>query len=299
MFKKYAFLIIAGFIALNVLHVLAYNAAQFAGLKIQKTPYEILTLYQYDKAKQSNADLIFVGDISLGNSIKAQLFSKEASLKAENYALSATSGFRSSYEIMKTAYEHNPKLKTVVLMQTVDIFTRDKVSEYKFPIRYFAFGNFEGVDLDILNLATFNLFTKAIRKRIQNKNNPSAEIANDYIAQSPRLGSDAIFGPLKPSQIKPDTLEYLYKISQYCQDKKLNCVYAHGPRVEDFCENSKPYLEAINKLIKLTKLSLAEGSPLCIPRSKLGDAGDHVLPTYKAEFTRRYYRLLKPYIKSR
>ena len=114
--------------------------------------------------------MIFVGDSSLGNSINAELFSEKSGKKAENYALTGSLGFKASYNMMKTVHDYNPNLKTVVIVQTIDMFTRGPAPDYKLPRKYF------GIELDIFNTATFRLFTKAIKKHLSGKANPSAQI---------------------------------------------------------------------------------------------------------------------------
>jgi hypothetical protein len=89
MFSKYNCFVIFGLLILSATYLAAYNFMNYMGVRIEPIPYESLYIYQGRKANSSTADLIFVGDSSLGNSINAELFSKLASRSAENYALTA------------------------------------------------------------------------------------------------------------------------------------------------------------------------------------------------------------------
>ena len=173
MFSKYNCFVIFGLLLLSATYLAAYNCLNYAGVRIEPIPYESLYIYQDNKANTSTADLIFVGDSSLGNSIDAELFSKLASRRAENYALTAGFGLRGSLDMVKKIHQRNPALRTVVLMQTVDIFTKTNPPVYKPTKRYFKSKEFEGIQLNIFNYATFRLFLKSLDRGIEKKTEES------------------------------------------------------------------------------------------------------------------------------
>jgi hypothetical protein len=285
MYTKYNMLIVSGLIVISVFYIAVYNILGYAGMPVQKVPVEILYLYQQKKALRSDAELAFVGDSSLGNAINAELFSKLWGHTAENFALIGGFGYRGSLDMLKTVKSHDPRLKTVILMQTTDMLTRKPAPAYHPSRKYF------GLDLDIFNYSTLRVFYETLTQ--DSKKNQKLRITNDYIAQGAPLSPSRIIRPLSAQAIRPGQIEYLKKFAGYCREQGLRCFYAHGPGAEEICDGSRDYLRVAGNVIEKAGLTVISGTPVCIPRAQLGDASDHVGPAYKNLYTRRYFALLK------
>jgi hypothetical protein len=286
---------IFGLAFLSIAYLAAYNSMNLMGYKIDEVPFEKLYFYQQEKAEKSKADLIFIGDSSLGNAINAGLFSSLAGLDAENYALTGSFGLHGSFDMLQKVHAHDRNLKTVVLMQTADIFTRKNPSQFRPTKKYFKSEHFNGVQLNIYNYATFRLFADRLFGGKAGKDK-KYELANDYIRQGEPIDAHKELRPIAVKKIEAESTQFLNEIDRYCRKKKLNCIFAYGPLAEDICKGSGAYMERANGFIAATGLSFAGETPVCIPRNKLGDSTDHVRAEYKDDYTRAYYRLLKPYI---
>lgn len=290
MFKNYNIRILIGLLILCLGYILAYNLFVYKGLYVAKVPYEILFDYQRKKASSSNTEIIFVGDSSLGNSIDSETFSTLSNSRTNNYALTGKFGFKGSLYMAKQA--ENPNLKTVIFMQTLYMFTLDVATVYVPSSKVL------GLDISVFNFSAFKEFFIAIKRKAFKQNHDKKELTfkNDYIEQKLPNSPDLIYDSLKLKNIKLKKAKELYKISSYCQSKKLNCIYIHGPMVEDVCMNSKEYIEAVNQLVIQSGLKLARAEPVCIPKDKLGDAKDHVRSQFKKDYTKQFFEILAPHL---
>lgn len=297
MFKRYNIYIVLGFLICCVGYVGVFNVLVHFGLEVNKAPYQVLFDHQVKKAQQSKASIALVGDSSLGNAIDATLFSELSGQTTENYALTGNFGFKGSLSMLKEA--NNKNLKTVIVVQTIDMLTRDIAKNHVPPRRILSFGDFEGVDVSIFNFIAFKAFIKAVKKKKfggDHDSNQDISLQNDYIKQGPPSPPETQYRPISADAIHSDKVSELIKIVEYCKAQNLNCVYIHGPIVQDLCESSVAYINAIGKVIQDTAIRLAISEPVCIPRNKLGDSADHVRPAYKQDYTRIFYKHVKPYL---
>ena len=287
MFKTYNIVVLFGFVLLSASYIIGYSTLVFAGLQVKKVPFQVLFDHQVSKLNNTNAEIIFVGDSSLGNAINANLFSTLSGQTSQNYALTGAFGFKGSLSMAKAA--QNPKLKTIIIVQTLDMFKRAVAKDYHPPKHVW------GIDLSAYNFTALKAFVKALKNR---KIAPDQKFSvhNDYIKQGKPKAADVIYSGMKATDINEEKIVELQKIADYCHKKKLRCVYAHGPIVEDVCLNSSNYIHVINDIIRGTGLPLTNPEPICIPKSKLGDSKDHVRSPFKDEYTKKYFEFLKLYL---
>ena len=81
----------------------------------------------------------------------------------------------------------------------------------------------------------------------------------------------------------------------YCSKNNLNLIYVHGPIYQEHLEQSKTYIETVNKNLDSTGITLIH-TPVGIKKNHLGDNIDHVNPNYKKEYTSMYYELIKHHL---
>ena len=122
-------------------------------------------------------------------------------------------------------------------------------------------------------------------------------IAQDYIPQGQALAADTNAAPYSAQSADASKLAYLQRLAALCRERKLNCVYVHGPVAEPVCRGSDAYLDRVAEMIARTGLPVAASRPVCISPSEYGDTLEHVAPAAKRKYTRIYAELLAPYLR--
>lgn len=261
--------------------------------------YQVLYAYQKEKILSTQEiDTVFLGDSSLGNSINSEYFKTLSGLKSINLALTGMYGYAGSYNLLK-AVTKKRKIKNVILMNTIDMMNRKTAYDgYIYTM--------ETVD-DLIELP-FNKKMVVLRTLIQiflSKDNISNfieyyimgnkhrnTIDNDYIKQNTSL-KISHFKPIKiTNNITADKLFFLKKIKDFCDDNTINLIYVHGPIYKTVGENSKSYINYINRMIIDENIRLKK-NVLYISDMEVGDSIDHVKSFYKNQFTKQYFLLLQ------
>ncbi len=274
----------------------------FLILKKTSIPYDYLYKYQINKIKISqNVATVFIGDSSLGNCIDGDYFSSITNSNSINLALTGMYGYAGSYNMLKKAISHNPLLKNVVIMQTIDMQARPiSFKGYAFTMSsYFDFKELS-VEYKLKSLMAFadvrdpififfrNLFS------IQKNNNDL--LKNDYIKQGAKKDFSNSENCFYPNQINSESNYFLIKIKKLCEDKGLNLIYIYGPLYARTVDCSQEYIKASNKSIQSTGVLLIDEIK-SVNNCDLGDSQDHILPEKKHLYTKIYADILLPYLK--
>ena len=269
-------------------------AAYFALSWGNRLPYQQLYRHQLDKlAEHHDCDTIFLGDSSLGNSLDAEYFFELTGSRTLNLALNGSYGYAGTYNMLKRAHARFPNLKNVIIVQTIDMPTRDvSYRGYLYTARNLA-------DIGELALAeqlaaissAYNCAddTRHLLATLGGK--PKNYLENDYIRQNNekvRLDSVVRF---RPEEILEEQFEFVNKISDFSRQHGLNVVYVHGPCYAPLLQKSQTYLETVNAHIESLGIPVAEGL-LPIPAEDLGNALDHVAMDLKRKYTLQYADIL-------
>lgn len=264
--------------------------------------YQILYNHQTRKiAELKDIDTVFVGDSSLGNSIDADLFSKETGTRSANLALTGHYSYAGACNILKRM-EGNP-VKNVVVMATIDTFIRD-TSYGGYLLTLTDRTDFQELSRDeqsrivsafydmILSSGNF----KVTLKSLLGFGKRGFEIEADYIRQNAPIDPRE-YPPFEKSHINPDKTRFLKKLLQYCKDRNIRVIHVHGPIYEGMGARSPEYVEEANRILSETDALIIPDLTL-IPLEEIGDSADHVAPKFKARYTERYARLLSPYLRT-
>jgi hypothetical protein len=277
------------------------STLSYIGYRSGTIDLTVFDLYRYQQAKLQHGgpvNTIFVGDSSLGNAIDASYWSKLSGNSALNLALAGSFGYPGYYNVLRQAVTaHSPKL--VIVMATAE--TMQRAVSYRGYLITTTLTDALDVVPPITFVETYANGETAWRvlRRVAQELTGSlkSRIRGDYIAQRARLtdpiGSARLAGDvLNADRIQSDQLQFLRAISELCGAQGLTCVYAHGPILDIYCKTSKAYLTEASQLIESTGLIVVDGTPVCVPPSEVGDSVDHVGPTFKREYTRRYFELI-------
>lgn len=262
-----------------------------------RLPSQILVERQFEKAMSTSADIVFVGDSSLGNAIDAQLWGELSGRSAVNLALTGYYGYAGSFHMLKRVLNHRrPQL--VVVMHTVDMAARTPSQEAELLMRepndllatqrlattwhiYF--------NVDQLVQSLRYLWGRALGRTLAA---PSEFIENDYIRQGGRRSTGPTRQSIDRQQVKEGSVFWLHSIRHLCHAAAIDCVYIHGPLWSDVCDISLRFLVRTDSAIDQTGIRRIGGAPICMPLDHVGDSPDHVHPNFKQHYTKQYHALL-------
>ncbi len=298
--RKYV-LILISLLALIVFLVL--GASRYLFLQdIAYTSDDVLRKYQLAKlSSEQNIEVLIVGDSSAGNGIDAEFFSQLSSRKTINVALTGGAGILSSYNMVRHALKTQPKLKTVILVTTLDIWRRPfSINGYIETLGDLSSAEISGVSPSArtISKAQFTYNPKEVywylRYLYVGVIGPQ-EIVHDYMRQDTSTyanrGRTFDRDVSLSSIVNPQKVAELQKFGELCEETKLNCIFMHGPIHEAWFNNSSDELALISA-------KLAEHIPASIhfvptyfvyPNEMMGDSKDHVDGAYKRESTLKYY----------
>ncbi len=258
--------------------------------------YQILYRHQEEKTRGlHNVETVFVGDSSMGNSIDAELFSELTGSPSVNLALTGLYGYAGAYNMLKKV-EKNP-VRNVVVMSTLDTFSRGtSYGGYLLTISDIAdLEELDGEERSRSLAAFYSMILssgnfKATIKSLLGLGKRRFEIVSDYIEQGPPIDPRGPRG-LKPGQIRREKQRFLLKLLDFCRERGINVIHAHGPIYEGMARESGDYIDAVNKQLNESGVINVPDITV-IPLEKIGDSADHVAPAFKQEYTRRYAALL-------
>jgi len=131
---------------------------------------------------------------------------------------------------------------------------------------------------------------KYVKSMFRHKEN---YIVNDYIKQGEKIDHSAeTVKKLSIDQVTEDRYLYLEKIVSFARKNHLNLVYLHGPCYEKIVEQSQEYIESVNQKISHLGLNVVK-HVVAVPNDDLGDSDDHIIPTMKTPYTKKYMELIR------
>ena len=258
--------------------------------------------FQKDKLRDSPpAEVIFVGDSSLGNCIDADLFTRLSGKQSLNLALNGLFGLEGSYEMILWALDRHP-VKKVVVIQTMDMLTRQRRPEafiYTLhrPSDLFSADVFETADnLETLVSVFFSgkLLVECIES-LDHKLTSPLVFVSDYVKQSKPITARHAEEDNLDGTIRRDRLVWLSRIKVLCASRGVDLIYLHGPIYDDAVAENPRLIEAINNAIRKTGVH-SDFVIETMTFRELGNSIDHVIPSEKDDFTRRYYARLKDWL---
>ena len=252
------------------------------------------------------AQLVLVGDSTLGNAIDDRLFARLSGVPAANLALNGAFGFAGTANMIERAARH-PSVRTVVIVQALDIITRPPSPLGDLQTRAdggHSPSHWLGLARAYFDWTTVGATVQELWRAALGLSTP-VQMSGDYIRQDPdptalqREIDRNQRRPLRPDDIDPSARRDLGRIAEACKANRLRCVYAHGPMMEEICAASRPFIDRLTAIAEQAGLVVVRGSPLCVPRQDLGDTIDHIAPALRGWSTRRYVELLRPYLTDR
>lgn len=262
---------------------------------IQNDPeiQQVLFRFQKEKLKSNlKIETLFIGDSSLGNAIDAEEFSKLSGQKCVNLALTGLYGYVGSYNLLVKAHKYNRELKNVIVIQTIDMQTRNV--SYEGLVRTFN-------SFDQLSTPGFMGKLKTIKAAFSYVSslslfyNSARELHDDYIKQGPKKDLSHTIKGLQVNQIKKEKNRYLKKMKDFCDLNNINMIYVHGPIYGPVLDSSKLYMDNVNLNLNKIEIQLID-TVFSLTKDEVGDSEDHVISSLKKTYTKKYFELIKPYL---
>lgn len=269
------------------------------------TDNDLIKKFQFQKIsdeKFKKIDTIIVGDSSGGNSIDSKYLSEISNLNVSSLSLTGSWGIVGSLGMIKKALESNPEIKNIIVVQTIDIWSRGFSKQSVLEL-YSTKEITELLSLKDLISYAFNIKELWWHLRyIANKDfavRKEIDYNHDYLKQKTkkfsnnRLKVDAT-KTFNSVAISKQKLEELILLDKFCSKKKLNCIFLNGPIHSSVAKNSKAFFTSLNTKIKDNLYHIKYFSKIfSYENYKMGDTIDHIDVNYKKESTQNYYKLIK------
>jgi len=296
-FKNYfvAVIILTPIVLITLISLTLHFQYTFAG----EDEFNLIN-YQTNKIdSREPADIIFLGDSSLGHAINAEVFSQLSGQSTKNYALFESTGFASDYGFLLRRIRVS-KPKTAIFMHTLSTFSRP-VNDIgfpltaEFPVDWFSlsFNRYPGVFSSLVKMIRslrFEQFYKAIKGE---RRDQVRQLEHDYVRQTRQFNINGV-DPMMfaNSQVNSQKLVYLKLISDLCLGYSVKCIFSIGPNSEAIFNHSKTFLKAIAKSFVFEGLSYHEFNPI-LSDQQVGDGFDHVAGFHKDRMTHIFYNNIK------
>ncbi len=302
--KRYVLLMLS-LLVLCIVPTLALSHYLFE-LHISYSGDDVLKEYQFRKLYgTSDASVVIVGDSSVGNAIDAQYFSELIGKPTLNLALTGGDGLIGTYNMIRHALQTQPKLETVVIVQSYDMWRRDfNTRGYIDTLRGLppvALGTILG---NGKNLSEFQYAYSPqevywyIRYRLYGMQGAYA-LSRDYIEQSAATYANGLRKPPEKtelsSHISPQQIRMFSELAALCTRAQVTCVYLHGPIHADWYHASTPVLEKIAHALTSaphTGISIST-QEFVYDGTMMGDSKDHIARAYRGVSTEAYAAALR------
>ncbi|MFN4090404.1 MAG: hypothetical protein ACK4QW_15355 [Alphaproteobacteria bacterium] len=250
------------------------------------------------------AEIVFVGDSSVGFAVEADHASALLGRTTANLALSGSFGVAGSLEMIRRA-EAAFGTKIFVIVHTVDILGRPTpalVAARAKPPEGRSLLETARMGLSVMSLRDLRDIVRnvAVDARAVAAANAAEEF---YDHQSKPAPIDALVRDLPSSRmasVDPGAVADLLRIADHCAARGLTCLYAHGPFWEVGCARFAAAIAQRSALIRSVEnahFRLLAETPFCMPTAIVGNNSDHVRPGDDAVTTRFYAGLVDQALK--
>lgn len=305
MYKKYVLL----FFSIQFVLILVYISINLSNTKYIQSATHTIRTYQFKKIERySNVDTVIIGDSSSGNAIDANYFSLLSNKKTINLSLVGSFGIEGSLNMLKKVKKKLPNIKNVLIVHTLDIWTRDFSRDGYFStidnlmqlnkVSYLFKNVYLEYFIYVTNPKVMYWLLRDFIRYLNSKNYYSIDTKNDYLRQDEKTFAN---GKKKASfknvlllkeDIKKNKKEMYLLLDEYCKTNNLNCIYAHGPIHNNVYEQSQDYIKEINTfLIEKSNNVHVKKKVFHYETKNMGDSLDHVDVKMKKHSTQKYFDL--------
>ncbi|MET1028606.1 MAG: hypothetical protein ABWY00_15670 [Dongiaceae bacterium] len=270
-------------------------------------------LFRFQERKVAAAatpiDTVFFGDSSLGNAIDNRLFSSLLGKPTISLALNGSMGLPVIYLQMKSVFEQRQVRNAVIMLSPegyrhhfekgADPFVEAGKTE---PETFFGVSPLVALD-SVASLVNM-LFDSDILRAGFDKLFYGEEINGecrgcdslDYVEQTNKHVQRGIGDMSTWNGPYSDYDPFLRLMASLCRRHHVNCVYMHGPLMQDVMDLNPGYVTKVDAKLAKAGLPLVAAQPIPIPTDEVGNAVNHVRPELRPVYTQRIYAALQPYL---
>jgi len=261
------------------------------------------------EAAATPVNTVFFGDSSLGNAIDNRLFSSMLGKPTLNLALNGSMGLPVIYLQMKAAFEQRPIRNAVIMLSPegyrhhfekgADPFVEAGKSE---PEMFFGISPRValGSTISLVNM----LFDSAILHAGFDKVVYGEKVEGqcrgcdrlDYVQQTDKHVQRGVGDMSTWNGPYGDYDPFLRRMASLCRRNHVNCVYMHGPLMQDVMDLNPGYVTKVDAKLAKAGLPLVDPQPIPIPTDEVGNAVNHVRPELRPAYTQRIYAALQPHL---
>ncbi len=275
-------------------------AISFAGIRAGMVGADRTELLGYQLGKLEAAgpvDVLLLGDSTLGNAVEASAWEAASGRPVLSLALTGSFGFGGTLNMLRRALRRvQPQL--VVLMHTIEapgrraeweglVYTAEEFGDLAEAPPWAVVAGLANLDLPREMLHAWLAGPQPARPQL---------VARDYepqgAAKSGPVRRNVPGRHLSSEDLREGHLRTLERIGATCRAAGVPCLYAHGPYLEPFCSEAKPFLAMANDRIEQAGLAVVSNTPVCIKSEDAGDAVDHIAPPLRARYSEVYRRLV-------
>lgn len=284
--------------ALFLAAVLALNYAGYRWGYVDLAQHEKLRSVFAELESAGHRDIVFVGDSSLGRAIAEERASERLGRSVAVYSLTGAFGFAGSYNMARQALEKNSPSAIVVFQSILRFTGPESVPGYVLTER----GLPDAGDIAWYQRLGMHLsLTNAVAVAGNIVDPPRREAGKGERAEKPeggrKRGTERFrqlgWYRLSPRAIFPGKEAFLRRTGELCRAAGVECIYAHGPIYDRYCEGYENYLKAINEIVVDAGFRLLAPEPPCVPETEIDDSQDHIGWEFRDAYTDRYAAQLK------
>jgi hypothetical protein len=256
--------------------------------------------------KTESANIIFIGDSSLGEALDENYFSEISGIKTKNFSLTAgPHGFAASYNILRHIVERKSDVKLVVMVQTPWIWASSDFALGGYCSTVDGLDSHKPIELELLKsrfdclyyeYANIGILKDEIKQRlmrggIKTPEDRTYKNGKKNVLEEIRSGKFEKIRKLPPNKVKA-----IHMIDDYMADKKIKLLYIQGTLHRQIAEKYRSSIAKQQKILKELKHIVFIEKYLYPRNENMGNTENHVDISYKKGATRFYFEALKPYL---
>jgi hypothetical protein len=274
------------------------------------------TLLRYQESKiaiVSDVETVFLGDSSLGYALDAKVFSELSGKDTMNLALTGYNyGFPGAY-VLLTELLTRTRPKNVIIALTPQTFALSIAQLNGLPVRGFLQASRRNphtvfaIDPAISREAAKLIFEEIFDKRLLLDGIDYLEgripLIPDYFQEfdylqpeNSILDTKSVIETWGPD-VTHDYDAFFLKMAQLCHENGLNCLYMHGILLDLTAERNRAFIKELGNRIENAGIEVPYKLPIEIPESEIGNTINHIRPSLRLIYTRKFYELVAPLLR--
>ncbi|WP_128923704.1 hypothetical protein [Bradyrhizobium guangxiense] len=304
--KSYLY-ILCGAIALAFAAMLAFSAVGM----VNCFDCDLLRYQEAKMAAMTDVDTVILGDSSIGHAIDAREFSRLSGRTTMNLALTGYNyGIGGAYALLTEMLQKKSPPRNVVLAFTPQTYALSFAELEGLPVRgllqvfrrvpFKAFSLNTRISREAAHILSVELFDRQFLMAGINaylRGSPpilAGSHGYDYLAPSTDILDIGKVIEKWSANPPPDYDIFFSKVAHLCKVHGLNCLYLHSTLLELVANRNQAFIQALSDRIEGAGLRVPYRWPVAVPSSEIGDTINHIRPSLRRDYTRKFFERLEP-----